>query len=105
MPNDIEFIHFPELGLTGPVEVRRWAAVALFSSDLTTSQIEAEPRALIRPLVRAIVMTVTEQERADQVAHEYQADPETAEARMAACSAAVPDADRWPLMADWKVAR
>ncbi|MGA5824090.1 hypothetical protein ACPC54_40370 [Kitasatospora sp. NPDC094028] len=93
-----------ELGLSGE-DFRRWAAVALFSSDMTTAEIADEPRALIRPLVRAIVHTIGEEARQGRVAVEFGEYPTEAAARMAACSAAVADAPSWPLLTDWKVAR
>jgi len=96
---------FPELGLADPAALHRWAAVALFSSDLTTEQITKEPQPLLRPLVRAIVFTVTEAQREDRVIREFGDYPEGADARMVACRAATVGVGSWPLMQDWKVAR
>ncbi|MFI9332954.1 hypothetical protein ACIGZJ_36140 [Kitasatospora sp. NPDC052868] len=101
---ETNLIPLDELGLTGDA-FRSWAAAALFSSDMTTAQIKDEPRMLIRPLVRAIVRSISEEARQGRVASEFGEYPAEASARMAACAAAVADAPSWPLLADWQVAK
>jgi len=103
--NILTRVSFTELDLDDPSKLIRWAAVALFASELPTADLAKPPYSHIRPMVRATVWQLTELERSQLVNSEYGAYPEEAAARMTACVAAVADAPSWPLMSHWLVAK
>ncbi|WP_431684150.1 hypothetical protein [Kitasatospora sp. KL5] len=106
MLHPIERIPFPELGITDPDALRRWAAIALFESEVPTADLPWATTSLqIRPTVRTVAWSLTEHERAELLHTEYGAYPTEAAARAKARAKAVQDAPAWILMDRWMVAR
>ncbi|MFJ9523266.1 hypothetical protein ACIRPK_34125 [Kitasatospora sp. NPDC101801] len=105
MDNNLNRVPFHELQLADPAAVEQWAATALFSTDNTTDELAGTPGALVRPLVRAVVWSLTEAERQGLLQSAREDDPAGAEARMAVCTTAVRGAAQWSLLAGWQVAR
>ncbi|MEU3574703.1 hypothetical protein AB0E96_40810 [Kitasatospora sp. NPDC036755] len=99
-------VPFNELGLTDSTDLQKWAARALFCSEIPTGNLRLTAHQLqIRPVVRGVVWRLTGPEREELIRTAIEADQAAADERLAICAELTEDAPGWLDLQVWTVAR
>ncbi|RGD55417.1 hypothetical protein DR950_41885 [Kitasatospora xanthocidica] len=99
-------VPFDALGLTDSADLQKWAARALFCSEIQTGSLRLTAHQLqIRPVVRSVVWRLTRAEREELIRTAAEADQAAAEERLAVCTELTEDAPHWLDLQVWTVAR